>query len=106
MSLPIRKIENLCLQRLYTVDEGTELELVEANLDGKIKLDAALYPILSIYAAEQEKLYMALSIDGISVAIPIIEIEQTIEYAKNFVHSESWFEAGNKLIDEPHDSIS
>ena len=61
MSLPIRKIDNLRLQRLYTVDEGTELELIEANLDGTIKLDAEIYPILSIYAAEHEKLYMALS---------------------------------------------
>jgi hypothetical protein len=100
MSLPIRKIDNLRLQRLYTVDEGTELELIEANIDGEIKLDAEVYPILSIYAAEQEKLYMALSIDGVSVAIPIIEIEKMIECAKNFVHNESWFEAENQWIDE------
>jgi hypothetical protein len=105
MSLPIRKIDNLRLQRLYTVDEGTELELIEANLDGTIKLDAEIYPILSIYAAEHEKLYMALSIDGVSVAIPIIEIERMIECAKNFVHGENWFEAGNQWIDEPNLSI-
>jgi hypothetical protein len=105
MSLPIRKIENLRLQRLYTVDEGTEIELIEANIDGEIKFDAEVYPILSIYAAEQEKLYMALSIDGVSVAIPIIEIEKMIECAKNFVHSESWFEAGNQWTDEPNLSI-
>jgi hypothetical protein len=105
MSLPIRKIENLRLQRLYSVDEGTELELIEANIDGEIKFDAEIYPILSIYAAEQEKLYMALSIDGVSIAIPIIEIEKMIECAKNFVHTEIWFEAGNQWIDEPNLSI-
>ncbi len=53
---------DLCLQQLRTVDEGTELELVEATLEGKTKLNATPYPILSIYADEQEKLYMALFI--------------------------------------------
>jgi hypothetical protein len=101
MSLPIRKIENLCLQHLYTVDEGTELELVEATLEGKTKLDATPYPILSIYADEREKLYIALFIGGVSIAVPVIEVERAIEHAKHFVHSESWFEAGNKSIDEP-----
>ena len=41
-------------------------------------------------------------IDGVSVAIPIIEIERMIECAKNFVHGENWFEAGNQWIDEPN----
>jgi hypothetical protein len=101
MSLPIRQIENLHLQRLYTVDDGTQLELVDAAQDVKINPNITPYPILSIHADEQEKLYMELFIEGILVRIPVVEVERAIEYAKHFVHSESWFEAGNKSIDEP-----
>ena len=99
MSLPIKQIENLHLQRLYTVDNGTELELVATTLEGKTQLGAP-YPILSIYADAQEKLYIEWLIEGVLVIIPVVEVERAIEYAKNFVHSESWFEAGNELTIE------
>jgi hypothetical protein len=52
---------------------GSELELVEATLEDKTKLNATPYPILSIYADEQEKLYMALFIGGVSIPVPVIE---------------------------------
>jgi hypothetical protein len=46
---------------------------VEATLEDKTKLNATPYPILSIYADEQEKLYMALFIGGVSIPVPVIE---------------------------------
>ena len=97
MSLPIRRIENLCLQRLYTVEDGTELELIASPLESKPELGVIPYPVLSIHACDQEKLYMQLFIQGVLVQIPVVEVQRAIEYAKNFVHSESWFEAGNEL---------
>jgi hypothetical protein len=98
MSLfPIIQVENLRLQRLYTSHDGTQLELVEACRDIKINPNVAPYPILSIHADEQEKLYMELFIESVLVRVPVSEVERAIEYAKDFVHSESWFEAGNEL---------
>jgi hypothetical protein len=97
MSLPTIQVENLHLQRLYTSDDGTQLELVETDRDVKTNSNIAPYPILSIHADEQEKLYMGLFIEGVLVKIPVTEVERAIEYAKHFVHSESWFEAGNEL---------
>jgi hypothetical protein len=97
MSLPIRQIDNLHLQRLYGANDGTQLELVASALESKNNLDIIPYPILSILANEQEKLYMELFVEGVLVRIPVAEVERAIEYAKDFVHSESWFEAGNHL---------
>ena len=97
MSLPIVQVEDLRLQRLYTVDDGTQLELVDRCRDTKINPNTDPYPILSIHADEQEKLYMELFIERVLVRIPVAEVERAIEYAKDFVHSESWFEAGNQL---------
>jgi hypothetical protein len=101
MSLPIIQVENLRLQRIYTSDDGTQLELVETDRDVKTNSNIAPYPILSIHADEHEKLYMGLFIEGVLVKIPVTEVERAIEYAKDFVHSESWFEAGNELTCGP-----
>ncbi len=69
-------------------DFGMTVELYVEH--DKVEID---YPLMKVYADEKtEKHYLEISTSNELVQIPVESIESFLQYAKEQVRSESWFD--------------
>jgi hypothetical protein len=78
------------LQFVGTVDQGLQLEVLPAGVNGQpLGADA----LITVLGDGTDRLWVQLyDVSGILVRIPLADLERAIESAKTEVHGEAWYE--------------
>ena len=79
------RITEIKLRWFGTADDGKQLELFTENPN-------AIYPLATIIADDDERLFLEIYSDGNLIQMPVDQIQQAFQKAEGEVHSEKWYE--------------
>lgn len=84
------RLEKVYLQRFSASDDGMHLEICQADEFGK-PIDSEPDPLVTIRADTETQFKFVIYSDVGTISIPLEEIERSIAYAKQVVHSEGFY---------------
>jgi hypothetical protein len=90
----MRTIKKFYLQFVATVDQGKQMEILEADEKGD-EIPYGLKPVAMFVADENGDLMLQLFHRDGTVQLPVAEMEKAIAVAKREVRNEAFYEAQN-----------
>ena len=85
------ELSKVYLQRFSASGDGMHVEICKADEAGKF-VHGEPYPIVTIRASQEDELKFVICSDLGTVSIPLDEIERSIAFAKDVVHSENFYD--------------
>ena len=89
----IKTIKKLYVQWMATVDQGKQVEFLEATDNGE-EVEGGL-EIARIFADESDIQWLEIYMNENAVRIPLSEIKRALQYAEQTVRSEKHYERQN-----------